>query len=50
MAYLAPIEFVTKMVDAGESKLLMSLGTPSFVLTWQGLFWLLRQLLRLVSV
>ncbi len=24
MAYLAPIEFVTKMVDAGESKLLMS--------------------------
>ena len=24
MAYLAPSEFVTKMVDAGESKLLMS--------------------------
>ncbi|HQX08524.1 MAG TPA: formate/nitrite transporter family protein, partial [Zoogloea sp.] len=24
MAYLAPAEFVTKMVDAGESKLLMS--------------------------
>lgn len=24
MAYLAPVEFVTKMVDAGESKLLMS--------------------------
>lgn len=24
MAYLAPNEFVTKMVDAGESKLLMS--------------------------
>ncbi len=24
MAYLAPGEFVTKMVDAGESKLLMS--------------------------
>ena len=24
MAYLAPTEFVTKMIDAGESKLLMS--------------------------
>ena len=24
MAYLAPAEFVTKMVDAGESKMLMS--------------------------
>ena len=24
MAYLAPAEFVTKMVDSGESKLLMS--------------------------
>ena len=24
MAYLAPAEFVTRMVDAGESKLLMS--------------------------
>jgi hypothetical protein len=24
MAYLAPSEFVTKMVDAGESKIVMS--------------------------
>ena len=24
MAYLAPSEFVTKMVDAGESKILMA--------------------------
>src|SRR3989338_11143724 len=28
MAYLAPAEFVTKMVDAGESKLLMSTRDP----------------------
>ena len=29
MAYLVPSEFVTKMVDAGESKIFMKFGTVS---------------------
>ena len=40
MAYLAPTEFVTKMVDTGESKLLMSTrDTPDPGLTWLAPSW-----------